>query len=175
MSPPSSAPRIGVLSDTHGHLDPYLHDLFAGVERIFHGGDIGPESIVDELETIAPVTAVAGNTDHGLSDHRFGVFRVGEAAGLRFLLTHIVDDPLRPGTELARRIGIARARVVVYGHTHVPRARTAGDVLFLNPGSAGPRRFDYPRSACIVEVRDGVPIPTFHDLERRAPFAPAER
>ncbi len=161
---------VGVVSDTHGQFDPWLEELFDGVAHILHGGDIGPESIVEELERLAPVTAVCGNTDHGLSEVRFPVWSRARVEGVGFLLTHIVGDPLRPGEELRRHLTESKARVVVFGHTHVPRAVESDSVLWLNPGSAGPRRFRLPRSACLLDL-DGL-RPSFYDLERREPFDP---
>ena len=161
---------VGVVSDTHGQFDPYLHDLFEGVEHILHGGDVGPESILDEFETIAPASAVRGNTDLSLSEARFPIYRYQEVGGFGFLLTHIIDDPTDPETELRRHLELRGPRVVIYGHTHQHRAIESEGVLFLNPGSAGPKRFRLRRTACLLHLGDEGPRPTFYDLELRTPI-----
>ena len=167
-----SPTRIGIVSDTHGQVFPALHELFERVERILHAGDVGPESITDELEILAPVEAVRGNCDPLLPSDRYPVYRLTEIAGCRFLLTHIVDDPLHPDGELGQRIEIDRPNVVLYGHTHRPRILENNGILFVNPGSAGPRRFQLPRTAGIVEIEEGVPRIVLHDIERQVPYEP---
>jgi len=139
--------RIGVISDTHNYLDPAVHALFAGVEHILHGGDIGRPAILQELEQIAPVTAVCGNTD----DLGFGYCQseVIELAGNRFLLHHIVN-PHAPGETVARLLQRERPVVVVFGHTHRPFAETLGGILFFNPGYAGKPRFALQRTVALL-------------------------
>jgi hypothetical protein len=138
--------RIGVISDTHNFLDPRVPELFAGVDQILHAGDIGLPWLLLELERIAPVTAVVGNTDAGLPQPETAWC---ELAGRRFLLQHIVDpDGLSPA--LATRIQRDRPHVVVFGHTHRPFERIVDGVLFFNPGYAGKPRFNQPRSLAIL-------------------------
>jgi putative phosphoesterase len=138
--------RIGVISDTHGFLDPKVIRHFAGVEHILHGGDIGPPAIIAELENIAPVTAVLGNTDAGLTHRETEVVRLGAR---RYLVHHIVD-PNALGEGLSRRIELDSPDVVVFGHTHKPFQKTIGATLYLNPGYAGKQRFNLPRSIAIL-------------------------
>ncbi len=142
---------IGVISDTHGFLDPRVPALFAGVEHILHAGDVGPASLLQELEQIAPVTAVMGNTDSflALRDSE----RV-ELAGGKFLVQHIVN-PQRPDEVLARRIERARPDLVVYGHTHLAFWGMVGATRFLNPGYAGRQRFQAHRSVALLRCDDG--------------------
>lgn len=139
--------RIGVISDTHGHLDATVCELFAGVDHILHGGDVGRPSILLELERIAPVTAVRGNTDDphcGLKDTE-----VLELAGRKFLLQHIVN-PHAPSRQLQHLLAKEDADVVVFGHTHRPFCEMIGGILFLNPGYAGKPKFGLDRSVAIL-------------------------
>lgn len=138
--------RIGVISDTHGFLDTRVRRIFEGVEHILHGGDIGPSTIIYELENIAPVTAVLGNTDGGLD---FRETEVVLLAGRKFLVHHIVD--VRAPQELiAGRIEREAPDVVIFGHTHKPHNEVVGSTLYFNPGYAGKPRFNLPRSVAIL-------------------------
>lgn len=138
--------RIGLISDTHGLFDPAIPRLFSGVDHILHAGDIGPPRILDQLEAIAPVTAVLGNTDSPLPGIRETEFI--ELSSLGCLVHHIVDpDALQPN--LLRRISLNQPRLILFGHTHKPFASERDGILFLNPGSAGPKRFQLPRSLAI--------------------------
>ena len=145
--------RIGVISDTHGHFDPVIKDIFAGVDHILHGGDIGLPWLILELEDIAPVTAVIGNTDHGLSYKETELIQLGSR---KFLVHHIVDVQ-NPSDKLKRRIIRENPDVVVFGHTHKRFCEMLGNTLYLNPGYAGKQRFDYPRSVAILSCdKDGI-------------------
>jgi len=139
-------PRIGLISDTHGFLDPAVAFHFAGVEHIMHAGDIGPPRLIMELEALAPVTAVSGNTDHGLPCRDTEVVAVADRI---FLLHHIVN-PRRLDDRLQQRISQAAAEVVVFGHTHEPFCESVNGVLFVNPGSAGKPRFGRPRTLAVL-------------------------
>jgi uncharacterized protein len=141
--------RIGVISDTHDLLDPQVLDLFAGVEHILHGGDVGLPWLVLKLEEIAPVTAVLGNTDVGISLRETEVVQLDSR---KFLLHHIVN-PHAPHDDLAARIAREKPDVVVFGHTHKPFCETINGILYLNPGYAGRQRFNLPRSLAILETR----------------------
>jgi putative phosphoesterase len=138
--------KIGVLSDTHGHFDPRIPDLFAGVDRILHAGDIGLPWVVLELEQIAPVTAVLGNNDEGLA---FRQTELVELGARKFLVHHIVD-PHRPAPALERRIIREGPDVVVFGHTHRRFCERIGTTLYFNPGYAGKPRFGTPRSVAVL-------------------------
>ncbi|MCA0243014.1 MAG: metallophosphatase family protein [Proteobacteria bacterium] len=141
--------RIGLISDTHGLLRPEAVSFLAGSDLILHGGDIGGPQILDELRRIAPVTAVRGNNDHGdwaQAVREFERIEVGEH-GIYLLhdLARLDIDPQAAGV-----------RVVVSGHSHVPSVVERERVWFVNPGSAGPRRFKLPVAAgelCIENAR----------------------
>lgn len=138
--------KIGVLSDTHNYFDPQISELFAGVDHILHGGDIGLPWVILELEQIAPVTAVLGNNDTGLN---FRETEVVELGARKFLVHHIVD-PRRLSSPLERRIIRVNPDVVVFGHTHRRFCETIGPVLYFNPGYAGKARFGTPRSVAVL-------------------------
>ena len=152
--------NIGVISDTHGFLDPKVFELFTGVSRILHAGDIGPDAIIVELETIAPVTAVIGNTD---SSPTFRPTEVVTLAGRKFLVHHIAD-PYALKEELRLRVARERPDVVVFGHTHKAFCETSDGVLFFNPGSAGKPRFGRGRTAAILHCEEKEIRPEFLTL-----------
>lgn len=142
--------RIGILSDTHGHLDPKIPGLFKGVDHILHAGDIGLPWLILELEEIAPVTAVSGNTDDGLAYKETEVLQLADR---KFLLHHVVDVN-DPADKLKRRIIRENPDVVVFGHTHKRFCQTVGQTLYLNPGYAGKPRFNLPRSVAVLTCDD---------------------
>ena len=137
--------KIGIISDTHGFLDPRIQKIFAGVDHILHAGDVGDAFIPFELEQIAPVTVVLGNTDLGLT---FKLTEVVELGGRKFLVQHIVHPPA-PDDKLKSRLVRVRPDVVVFGHTHKPYAETLGGILFFNPGYSGKPKFGTERSVAI--------------------------
>ncbi len=143
--------KIGVISDTHGFLDPKVHGLFAGVGHILHAGDIGPDSIIRELKTIAPVTAVQGNTD---SLSTFPSIAMATLDGRKFLVHHIVD-PYALKEDLQRRVAREHPEVVVFGHTHKAFWGTIGGVRFLNPGYAGKPKHGTERSVALLHCDQG--------------------
>jgi putative phosphoesterase len=153
--------RIGVISDTHGKLPSEVHDAFAGAERIVHAGDIGNYQTLLELETIAPVTAVAGNVDPELGDILPPLVNT-PIAGVRFLVTHRRQDvprPLPPGVA-----------VVVTGHTHMPVIEERDGVLWLNPGSASRSR-GAGHTVAVLEIEDGVVV-VARIMQIDAPYVP---
>ncbi|HWH71974.1 MAG TPA: metallophosphoesterase family protein [Candidatus Sulfotelmatobacter sp.] len=139
--------KIGVISDTHNFFDPQIPQLFAGVEHILHAGDIGLPRLLLDLEQIAPVTAVMGNTDDPGFHYR--QTEVLELAGRKFLLHHIVN-PHALSDSLKARIERVRPDVVVFGHTHKPFCETIEGTLYFNPGYTGHSRFGLPRSLGIL-------------------------
>ena len=143
--------KIGVISDTHGFLDPRVHEVFEGVDHILHAGDIGYPSIILELEHIAPVTAVLGNTDYGLD---FKETEWVELEEIKFMVHHIVP-PFTPDDELRARLVRTETSVLVFGHTHKPFAQSFNDVLLFNPGYSGKPRMGVDRSLGMFEVSDG--------------------
>lgn len=141
--------RIGVISDTHGLLRPEALSALAGVEHILHAGDVGNCDILLMLNEIAPVTAIRGNVDTHGECSRLAATEVVELGGVWFYLVHSVHDlDIDP---VAGGFG-----VIVSGHTHQPGVETRRGVLYLNPGSAGPRRFKLPVTVALVRVEDGV-------------------
>jgi uncharacterized protein len=152
--------NIGILSDTHNFLDPRIADLFAGVEHILHAGDVGNLPILSELEAIAPVTAVYGNTDVGLPLKETEVI---ELAGRKFLVHHIVN-PLALTDRLKDRIVRERPDVVAFGHTHRTFCETIGGVLYFNPGSAGKPRFGLGRTVALLRCDESEIRPEFLPL-----------
>ena len=152
--------KIGVISDTHGHFDPKIPHLFAGVDHIQHGGDIGLPWLILQLEQIAPVTAVLGNTDAGLD---FRETEMAELDGRKFLVHHIVD-PQKPADALQRRIIRENPDAVVFGHTHKPYSETIGRTLYFNPGYAGKPRFGLPRTVALLHCNSDGIRPEFLEL-----------
>lgn len=140
---------VGLISDTHGLLRPEALDRMRGSDFIVHAGDIGDPEIVPELARLAPVTAVRGNVDKGVWAQSFpetAVLEVGGAA-LLYVLHNIEDLDLDPAA--------AGFHAVVYGHSHQPRMRWKDGVLYVNPGSAGRRRFSLPLSVGRLLVEAG--------------------
>lgn len=132
--------RIGLISDTHGVLRPEVFDHFTGVERILHAGDIGSLDILIELEAIAPVTAVYGNTDGFDIRARVPESARLECAGREIVVVH--GDQFGSPTPSVLLVAYPTADVIVYGHTHRPRVERVGGRVVVNPGAAGPRRFE---------------------------------
>lgn len=143
--------KIGVISDTHGHLDRRVFGLFDGVDHILHAGDIGYPSLILELEAIAPVTAVLGNNDAGLD---FRESETVELSGRKFFIHHIVN-PRSLGETLSQRLARVQPDVVVFGHTHQWFGETIGPIFFLNPGYSGKPRFNQARSVAVLEIGAG--------------------
>lgn len=150
--------RIGLISDTHGLLRPEVFDLLDGVERILHAGDVGKPSILDELATIAPVTAVFGNTDGWDIRARAAEEEWLDVGRHRLLLVHghQVGSP-NPGN---LRAAWPEADVIVYGHTHRQRVDRGGEgeALTVNPGAAGAARFHLKPSVAILEVGEAIGV-----------------
>jgi hypothetical protein len=137
--------EIGVISDTHALMREEALRLLAGVELIIHAGDVGSTAVLDALARIAPVHAVRGNVDGGSWAEALPANRVVEAEGARiFVLHRMADLDFDPAAR-----GFA---AVVFGHSHKPSQEVRNGVLYLNPGSAGPRRFRLPLSVARMRV-----------------------
>jgi len=136
---------IGVISDTHGLLRPEALVALAEAEQILHAGDVGNPEILDELRKIAPVTAIRGNVDAHGACALLPATEAVELGGRLFYMVHSVHDLDINPTD-------AEVDVVVSGHSHKPRIERKKGVLYLNPGSAGPRRFELPVSVALVTV-----------------------
>jgi hypothetical protein len=152
--------KIGVISDTHGFLDPSVFKLFAGVDHILHAGDIGYASLILELEAIAPVTAVCGNTDMGLS---FRETEIVGLAGRKFLVHHIVN-PYSLSDRLRPRVAREKPDVIVFGHTHKKYNETTAGILFFNPGYSGKPKAGAERSVAILHCDEKEVRAEFLDL-----------
>jgi uncharacterized protein len=137
--------RIGVISDTHGLLRPEALKVLQGAEHILHAGDVGDPTILHSLRAIAPVTAIRGNIDEGGPCTRLPPTELVELSSLSIYMLHDVKR-LDLNPEAA---GIA---AVVFGHSHKPLVEWRRGVLFLNPGSAGPRRFQLPVTLAWLEI-----------------------
>lgn len=144
--------EIGLISDTHGLLRAEVHDALAGVSLILHAGDVCSETILEELALIAPVKAVFGNCDAPW-EPMLARERVVEVEGVRIHVSHghEVDRP----TAICLAAAYPDFDVIIYGHTHVPKVERVGDVLVVNPGAAGPQRFDLPPGVARLRITDG--------------------
>ena len=141
--------RIGLISDTHGLLRPRALDVLRGSDLIIHAGDVGKPEILDSLRALAPVVAVRGNVDKEDWARTLPETAVVEAGAATIYVLHDVNaldlDPRAAGFQ-----------IVVSGHSHQPGKHERGGVLYINPGSAGPRRFQLPVSVARLDLR---PIP----------------
>lgn len=148
--------RLGIIADTHGLLRPEVLEVFAEVDHILHGGDVGPADLLTDLEALAPVTAVFGNTDGFDIRSRCPQVARLELDGLFIAVTH--GDQFGSPTPAALHQAFPDADVIVYGHTHKPLLELLDrTVTVMNPGSAGPRRFDLSPSVGIMELEPGLP------------------
>jgi putative phosphoesterase len=138
---------IGVISDTHGLLRPEAIEALRGVDHILHAGDVGDVRILGALRAIAPVTAIRGNVDISGACADLPPTEVAELGGKLFYLVHSLHD-------LDINPQVAGVAAVVYGHSHRAEIRQ-GEVLYLNPGSAGPLRFSLPASVAMIEIVGG--------------------
>jgi putative phosphoesterase len=138
---------IGIISDTHGLLRPEALAALAGSDHILHAGDIGDPAILDRLRDLAPLTAIRGNIDTAGPCATLPPTEAVELAGHLFYLVHSIHDlDLNPAA--------ARIDVVVCGHSHRAAIETRDTVLYLNPGSAGPRRFNRPITLATITIAD---------------------
>jgi putative phosphoesterase len=142
---------VGVLSDTHGRLYPEVLRSMQGVDHIIHAGDVGSPDVLKTLRAVAPVTAVRGNCDLDGWAALLPPQAEVTLAGARILVGHVAQRLLeRSGTgEFRAAQGVA---AVVFGHSHQASVEERNGVLYLNPGSAGPRRFGHPRTVARLEV-----------------------
>ena len=148
--------RVGVISDTHGWLDPRALDLIAGVDVVLHAGDIGALSVVDALRAVAPVHVVRGNNDKTPELLALPELVDLELAGVRVHLVHRPQDA-RPGD----------AAIVVCGHTHKVKVEERNGVWWVNPGAAGRRGFHTERTLALMELHEGAPHVTILSLGPR--------
>ena len=137
--------KIGIISDTHGLLRPEAVERLAGVDHIIHAGDIGRPDVIADLRRIAPVTAVRGNIDRDEWAAGYPQTELVKLGGRFFYVLHnraeLDVDPVAAGID-----------VVVSGHSHQPKIETVDGVVYLNPGSAGPRRFSLPIALATIDL-----------------------
>jgi putative phosphoesterase len=156
--------RVGLVSDTHGLFEPRLERLLAGCDLILHAGDVVKPSILTELGRLAPVHAVRGNNDGDPAFDALPEVAHLDLAGRSVVVIHEIGSRARLAPPARRAIARHRARIVVHGHSHRPGAALEGGVLFVNPGSAGPRRFSLPRAAGIMLLGRGEVQVHLHDV-----------
>ena len=147
MTPPSPL-RIGIISDTHGLLRPEAVRELTGVDHILHAGDVGDDRILSALRELAPVTAIRGNIDVSGPCAALPATEAVELGGCLFYLVHAIQDlDIQPAA--------AGVHAVVYGHSHRAEVKDKNGILYLNPGSAGPRRFDLTITLALAVVDAG--------------------
>lgn len=139
---------VGVISDTHGLLRPEALTALTGVAHIIHAGDADKAYVLDELRRFAPVTVVRGNCDHGVWADSLPRETIVELGGCSIVVIHNIHD-------LSLDPKAAGVSVVVSGHSHMPVCEKRGGVLYINPGSAGPRRWGKPVSLGRLEIEPG--------------------
>ncbi len=146
MSHAAATLKIAVLSDTHGLLRPEVTAACTGVDAILHAGDVGGAAILEQLQQLAPVTAIRGNIDRSGACARLPATEMVRFDDVTFYLVHdIADLDISPSA--------AGVEVVVSGHSHKPHIERRSGVLYLNPGSVGPRRFKLPICMALVTIR----------------------
>ena len=147
MSTPEPPLQIGIISDTHGLLRPEAVEALAGVDHILHAGDVGDIAILETLRSIAPVTAIRGNVDVSGACARLPATEVVELGGCLFYLLHAIQD-------LDVVPAAAGISAIVYGHSHRAEVQERDGVVYVNPGSAGPKRFQLPVTMARAVVAD---------------------
>ena len=139
---------LGVISDTHGLLRPEAVEALRGAQQVIHAGDVGSPEILKQLRTIAPLTAVCGNVDKDAWAQPLPRTQVLETGGISIYVLHDL-------TQLDVKPEAAGFRVVISGHSHIPKQEVRNGVLYFNPGSAGPRRFKWPVSVGRLSIEGG--------------------
>ena len=148
--------RLGLIADTHGKVRAAVHEVFRKVDLILHAGDLGGADVLEELELLAPVTAVYGNVDTPIMRRRLPQVAKLEVDDLRFVVTH--GDQLASREPAALKDAFPDADVIVFGHTHRALITNLPDFsVVINPGAAGPVRFDCKPSVAILETEPGIP------------------
>jgi len=148
--------RVGVISDTHGYMDPRALLLLQEVEHIIHAGDIGDYTIISELEQIAPVTRVRGNVDREGQSSRCPDVEILELAGFKIYLTHELKPPKTIQDPILHNLQSEDFKIVIYGHSHIAYQKMWNDILFFNPGAAGKRRFKIIPSIGLLLLKDSI-------------------
>lgn len=147
---------IGLISDTHGFLDPKVSEYFGDCDEIWHAGDIGIATVVEELEQIKPLQAVYGNIDGPEIRSRFGENVILEREGFKILLTHIAGVPPRYNPRTRQLIAEHKPGILVCGHSHILKITSdpTSEILYINPGSAGRQGFHHMRTLVRFHLTD---------------------
>ena len=150
--------RVGLISDTHGLLRPEAVEFLRGSDHIVHAGDVGGSDVLEKLRVLAPVTAVRGNNDRGAWAESLAATQVLDVDDV-YVLHDIAELDLDPAA--------AGFRIVVFGHSHRPSSETRDGVLYVNPGSAGRRRFKLPISVGELQIAAGSVVARHVELQPR--------
>ncbi len=161
--------RVGLVADTHGRFDPLLTRIFAGCDRIVHAGDVVGQEILGQLAVLAPVVAVRGNNDVGTLGVGLEEVAAVRFEGVKAVVIHELGKPHAPSPGARAALEREVPDLVIFGHSHQPLVQKVGGRLFVNPGSAGPRRFSLPRAAGIAAIEDRRIRVELFDLERAVP------
>jgi len=153
-----SAGRIGIIADTHGLLRPEAKQALSGCALIVHAGDVGRPEVIEELANLAPLHVVRGNVDRGHWAEQLSETCAVDYSGIRFYVIHdIAEMRLNPAA--------AGYQAVISGHSHQPRITRDHGVLYINPGSAGPRRFKLPVAVAVAWLEGGRLSAAIHQLQ----------
>lgn len=148
---------IGVISDTHGLVRDEVKEVFKGLDLVLHAGDVGKASVLEALRETALVVAVRGNADTGDWSGSLNETEELQVSGKKILIIHQVSrmnmDPVSAGID-----------IVIHGHTHKPDVEISQGVLYLNPGSSGPRRFALPVSVALLRIKEGKAYPEIIEI-----------
>jgi len=168
--------RIGILSDTHGKMDRRVLDLFEGVDRILHAGDVGREEILIDLNALAPTVAILGNVDIGGEMRMLPEEETVSVEGVEIFLRHGHQhaDPQKRIETVLNRSWNRHPRVAIVGHSHRPYLSEHDGILFMNPGSASQPRFGFPHSVGFLTVEGGTVHGDIVGLDGR-PIEPGEK
>lgn len=149
---------LGIISDTHGWFHPAINEVFADVDQILHAGDFGTAAILDSLEAIAPTTGVYGNVDGQEIRRRCKEVAVVRVEGVTLAMLHIAGAPGRFNATTRAAIAKYNPDVLVCGHSHIlriERVKSAGNLLYLNPGAAGRQGFHQKKTCVRLHIADG--------------------
>ena len=152
--------KLGLISDTHGQVPNAVHAVMAGVDCILHAGDVGPMDVVTELEAIAPVRAVFGNTDYGI---QLPETRLEKFEKIKIMIHHIVDTD-SPSQKVRAILNSDQPDIVVFGHTHIPFDDHRNGIWYINPGSASRPRNNSSASVAILDFSNAPPTLQFIEL-----------
>jgi putative phosphoesterase len=144
--------KIGVLSDTHGHLSPEIFHFFKNVNHIIHAGDIGDHNIIEKLKTVSPVSAIYGNIDRYPVTSMYKNKLFVKLAGKKIFIIHEIGNIKRISYQLFKND--IKPDIVIYGHTHKPKVDTYRNILYLNPGSASKPRPGKFSTVVILTIED---------------------